>query len=211
MAKVTSSTSTSTNATPTNSNLNPNPTNNGDSNGNGSSWQQRNNETFKAYKAFATYRDMGSSRSIQIVADKLGYKTAHLCWKWSAEHDWVARCKAFDSYIQEIEQAKYKENVENALTVRYASIMERINALNSLTESLELEIYEDPGTRKKLKRSNLYLMGVKGETFNSPLLSEYRACLADLAAETGGRIRKQEISTPTAGIKVLVGVDLDKI
>lgn len=60
-------------------------------------WVQRPNETDVAFEAFRIYRDMGAARSTRVVAQTLG-KSAQLITRWSSTHNWVERCRAYDTH-----------------------------------------------------------------------------------------------------------------
>lgn len=52
-------------------------------------------ETVKAYEAFAAYRDMGTGRSLERVAED-GIKAVSTLRTWCQRHHWVDRARAFD-------------------------------------------------------------------------------------------------------------------
>jgi len=58
-------------------------------------WERRDNESNPAYEAFRAYMRI---RSTPKVGVELGKSTV-LITRWSAEHDWVARVTAYDSYL----------------------------------------------------------------------------------------------------------------
>lgn len=58
-------------------------------------WEQRPDESSKAYQAFATYRDAGVDRSIRGTGRTLG-KSRAVIETWSVRHGWVARVGAWD-------------------------------------------------------------------------------------------------------------------
>ena len=59
-------------------------------------WERQSEETPKQYEAFACYRDMGPSRSLQAVGRELG-KSRALMERWSAANGWVERARALDA------------------------------------------------------------------------------------------------------------------
>lgn len=89
-------------------------------------WDQRPNETSKAYAAFEVYRDMGLERSTADVAQELG-KSKGLIQRWSRTHGWVDRCRKFDE-----RQSKIKNEVEES-TLRQ-SYVERLAGHQDRTE-----------------------------------------------------------------------------
>lgn len=58
-------------------------------------WERQAGETVPAFEAFAKYRDLGVKRSTEKVARELG-KSTTLMHRWSAQHSWVERCRAWD-------------------------------------------------------------------------------------------------------------------
>lgn len=61
-------------------------------------WERGTNESARAYEAFVVYRDMGAARSLEKVQQKLDKSTTML-GRWSGEHNWQARVRAYDDYI----------------------------------------------------------------------------------------------------------------
>ncbi len=67
-------------------------------------YNRQDGETTKAYTAFTTYRDMGSSRSLDRVEEKIyGTQIGHKrgtnltsLKRWSREWNWVERCRDYD-------------------------------------------------------------------------------------------------------------------
>jgi hypothetical protein len=72
-------------------------------------WERQKGETTKAYAAFCAYRDYGLDRSIQKVVKKYIEKpwSMPLLLRWSAKHNWIQRCVAFDSYMDKERQKEY--------------------------------------------------------------------------------------------------------
>lgn len=58
-------------------------------------YEKLETETQKAYEAFCMYRDMGSSRSIDRVAQD-STKTRSTIRLWCKEHNWVKRAEDYD-------------------------------------------------------------------------------------------------------------------
>jgi hypothetical protein len=95
-------------------------------------WEQREKESGKAYAAFLLYRDLGrGSRSIEQAVQihrKATGKGLEKNWeKWSARHEWVKRCKAWDMYQQSLDEKALED-------LRQQKRVEIVNA--------ELEDYE---------------------------------------------------------------------
>jgi hypothetical protein len=78
-------------------------------------WEQQKKESAKAYEAFKTYLELGASRSLEMVSQKLG-KSKTICDRWSRTHQWVKRALAYDQHIAAIqEKAIEKEAVREAI------------------------------------------------------------------------------------------------
>ncbi|MGC9540023.1 hypothetical protein [Streptomyces sp. UG1] len=58
-------------------------------------WERQPGESAAAWEAFACYRDLGLSRSIGKVAERL-VKSRTLIERWSTAHRWVLRAEAWD-------------------------------------------------------------------------------------------------------------------
>ncbi|GGL03125.1 hypothetical protein [Streptomyces flaveus] len=58
-------------------------------------WERQPGESAAAWEAFACYRDLGLSRSIGKVAERLA-KSRTLIERWSTAHRWVLRAEAWD-------------------------------------------------------------------------------------------------------------------
>lgn len=70
-------------------------------------WDQMQDETDSAYDTFRAYRDLGRGhRSLKRLATARG-QDATVVARWSAQHQWVARCQAFDRALDTIEDVEY--------------------------------------------------------------------------------------------------------
>lgn len=67
-------------------------------------WEQQTKESAKAYEAAKLYFELGSDRSIDAVHKQIG-KSSRFLAKWSSEHKWVERAKAFDMHQEKIRRA----------------------------------------------------------------------------------------------------------
>jgi hypothetical protein len=73
-------------------------------------WEQRPDESPRAYAAFVAYRDMGAARSVDATAAGIaghqgGTKRAPGHFKrWSVEHQWSARARAYDEHQASLRQ-----------------------------------------------------------------------------------------------------------
>jgi hypothetical protein len=124
---------------------------------------------------------------------------------WSSRFKWSERARVFDA---EWEQLKNQER-QAELNFGLALDDERIRKLKRLAEFLEAQVYElsapDDDTGQQVYH-NVWLPDVKQigsgddaekvdiERFNSGLIIQYRETLEDLAAEVGGRVKRQEVA-----------------
>ena len=61
-------------------------------------WEKLPGESFKAFQAFALYRDLGPARSSQKVADHLS-KSGTLIRGWASKWSWQVRAAAYDNHV----------------------------------------------------------------------------------------------------------------
>lgn len=83
-------------------------------------WERRVRESAKAYAAFSSYRDMGSDRSLQKVAQSLS-KSLTLVKRWSSEHEWVERARAYDNDLARAAKAQAEKELKD-MTARHIKI-----------------------------------------------------------------------------------------
>lgn len=62
-------------------------------------WERQSKESPQAYEAFATYRDLGITRSQAKVCQQLGKSRALIC-EWAASWGWVERVRAYEAAIE---------------------------------------------------------------------------------------------------------------
>lgn len=78
-------------------------------------WEQRPNESSKAFEAALIYFQMGPARSLERVGQQLG-KSKTLMERWSSRYKWKLRAKAWDAHQVELEaaamEAKAQETAE---------------------------------------------------------------------------------------------------
>jgi len=127
--------------------------------------------------------------------------------KWSTDHSWVDRAREFDSNWEIIKNQERQKVMEYGLALDF----ERTRELKQLAEFLLAQLYEqgEGGEFHNLWVPDVKQIGsgesaeqVDIERFNSGLLSQLRGVLDDLAAETGGRIKRSDL---TSGGEKLAG------
>ena len=68
-------------------------------------WDQRDDETSKAYRAFCVYLHLGPERSIRKAHREVtGNAATSPRWfeEWSRKHDWPERAAAFDTMLNQL-------------------------------------------------------------------------------------------------------------
>ena len=98
-------------------------------------WERQKGESAKAYEAFSEYRDMGASRSLSKVAEKL-QKSGTLIGRWSGNYEGVKRAAAWDAeqdriarqaQIDEIKKMRKRHaDLATAMLVKAAKALQRI-------------------------------------------------------------------------------------
>lgn len=101
-------------------------------------WERQPGESAKAYEAFASYRDLGSERSITKVVQELN-KSRALIGRWSKDWDWVERARAWDNELARQAKAAAVKRVQD-MTGRHINIAMQLQkkALEALA-ALDLE------------------------------------------------------------------------
>jgi hypothetical protein len=184
-------------------------------------------ETDRAVQACNDYLRLGPGRSLPKLLKKLGktrknsesptdsYNTLE---RWSSDYGWPARASAYDADLEAVKNEKRRQVMEQGLALDH----ERVVKLKRLARFLEEQIFAEGKADKSDVMDgadgvdgghtypNVWLADVKqigsGESaervdlvrFNASILAEYRAALADLAAETGGR--RQRVDHAVANI-----------
>lgn len=177
-------------------------------------------ESWKSITACNDYLRMGVGRSLrklrafydkQLSEGKQIPPTKSLptLGGWSLKFQWVERSKLYD-----LEMEKEKDQIVHADLKRGLSLSGyRVEELKELFEKLKEEFWfvDENG-----KQVNLWLPDVKkigtGDDakwkdivrYNSAIINDMFRALDDLAKETGGRIRKQEMDIK--GTKIVVSL-----
>lgn len=76
-------------------------------------WERQEDESARAYEAFAVYRDMGPERSLAKVAEMVGKSTAQM-EKWSRRHSWVDRTRALADRDEMIRREAIEEHLRGS-------------------------------------------------------------------------------------------------
>ena len=71
-------------------------------------WDKQQNESQKAFDAFAMYRDL-EKRSFKAIAEKLNCSPQNI-FQWSSRFNWKGRCDAFDVEQDRQQRAEFARN-----------------------------------------------------------------------------------------------------
>jgi len=123
---------------------------------------------------------------------------------WSARYGWLARAEAYDAALENEKNARAEEIMNSGVALEHERVSELKKLAAFLTDQVEKETPE--GDRPRVWLPDVKQIGsgfdaerVDIERFNAPLFSQLRGVLDDLAQETGGRVRKQEITGKDRG------------
>lgn len=81
-------------------------------------WERQRGESQKAFEAFAIYRDMGPTRSLLKVTQKLT-KSETLIKRWSSKWNWVDRIQLYDAEMDR-QQLLQQEEERKQMAERHA-------------------------------------------------------------------------------------------
>lgn len=168
--------------------------------------ERQPNESDKAVQGCNDFLRLGPGRTQKILWTKYtksrslpptdSYDTIR---DWSSKYEWTQRAAEYDSHLEEEKNLKRQQVMSRGLALEY----ERVEELERLVRFLKGEIYHKGETGRN---DNVWLRDVKQvgtgefaervdiERFNAPIIDQFRGTLDDLAKETGGRIKKQEIA-----------------
>ena len=87
-------------------------------------WDRQEGETSQAFEAFATYRDMGSSRTQRALSERLGRTIASLS-RWAKQWRWKARIVAFETH-EDQQMRKVLLDGRTKMRARHVALASRI-------------------------------------------------------------------------------------
>ncbi len=117
-------------------------------------WERQQEESDKAYAAFATYRDLGPERSLRAVAEAIyGVRAKHgkrTVEKWSSRHGWVDRVTALEARDEMLRREAVERHMRSKahdFASRQAALLERMlgqaeKAADNADEMLEWPLAE---------------------------------------------------------------------
>ena len=170
-----------------------------------SAGERQKGETSKAVQACNDYLRMGPGRSLRALARN--YTETHrntsptqsldTLLRWSGRYAWQARAEEYDTELEARKNAEAEAVMSEGLALPY----ERVRMLKEMAADLQpLQI------RVGIKR------GEEIKIIDPAVVAQLRGTLDDLAKETGGRVKKQEL-TGKDGREIVfrIGkIDLDK-
>nr|DAG45301.1 MAG TPA: hypothetical protein [Caudoviricetes sp.] len=109
-------------------------------------WERQSGESGQAYEAFATYRDMGKSRTVSAVVKRLG-KSRSLLDRWKALWNWEERVAAYDN---DLERKAKEEAVKDRKTMLNRHIKIAMQVQKKAIEALD-KLNPDQMTAKDIK------------------------------------------------------------
>jgi hypothetical protein len=168
--------------------------------------ERRSGESDRAVQGCNDWLRMGPGRSLTVLLSR--YTSSNqdspptlsegTLKQWSSRFDWQNRAAVFDAQWEQYKNEERQRVFERELALDY----ERVDKLNRLGQFLEGQLYEqgEDGNYHNLWLPDVKVVGygefsevVDIERFNAPLVRELRETLNDLAAETGGRVKNQNI------------------
>ena len=149
-------------------------------------WERQPGESAQAYEAFAIYRDMGSNRSLRVVAEQLS-KSDTLIKRWSREKKWGERCRAYDNHLDDVARQealrKYKKmrtrHIGIALQLQEKALAELKNLPDGSMTPKDIIQFLDKAT--ELERDNR--MEEAGVTAGGKTAEEQEETVLSLADE----------------------------
>jgi len=189
-------------------------------------WDRQPGEPNNWYRRFLSYRDMphsnpplprtllGTANHEQVCKGSKKYNGTPQSWrdafkKWN----WRERAEGYDAHLQREREAVAAVERARVLTSGYALMHERVKTLNVLAKKLVADIASG-----KMYRQDVRSIGtgkearqVDVELFDEGVIRELRACLADIAAELGERVKKTETAITQLPGSIYVGVNPDDL
>ena len=87
-------------------------------------WEMQPTDTVKSFEAFQVYRDLGKTRSLPQVAEKLS-KSETIIKRWSAKHNWQERIAAWEAEQDRLIRIELTKDI-GAMRKRHADLAEAI-------------------------------------------------------------------------------------
>lgn len=91
-------------------------------------WERQLGESEAAFRFFVAYREMPRPRSLRTLERTLN-KPLTTLGTWSIKHHWVARCEAYDRYLDH-------QAVQEAIKVRKAMVERHLNLSRTIQTAI---------------------------------------------------------------------------
>ena len=110
-------------------------------------WEQREDESPQAFRAFVFYRDLGLERSLNkayraSIGDETGEKAANGTWdRWSSEYDWVERSRAYDSHVDALRRNARERKLAELEARRFEFELENQGLLENWVRNLDEKLW----------------------------------------------------------------------
>lgn len=148
------------------------------------------------YNLYESYRAQSESKT---SPEKPSSRRLATLKGWSSKFGWVERATQYDAEYE----ARKEERRQQVMNDRLALDFERVLVLQDLAAFLLSQIYEQvDGSYPNLWLPDVKQIGsgenaerVDIERFNAAIISELRGTLDDLAKETGGRLRRTDVTS----------------
>jgi hypothetical protein len=100
-------------------------------------WEMQPDESESAFRAFCLYRDMGADRRLKDVTAALEKRPEYIAQvgKWSSDHHWVQRVRAWDSHQDRLACAaalEAKQEAAKQMVKRHLLISEHLQSMASV-------------------------------------------------------------------------------
>ena len=114
---------------------------------NPAAWDCQPGESEAAHRAFLSYRDQGSDRSLDAVAQEIA-KSVPLRKCWSAHWGWVERARAWEAHLQDERDRVALREARKAEETRLRLRAKKIDLAENLLDRV-MELLEHPTVRKR--------------------------------------------------------------
>jgi len=155
-------------------------------------WDKQPAEPDEWFIRFTTFLHLGTNRSyidayrqhVKVSRSRKGTKPNHISPQWHKaihEWDWEKRAQEYDKHLNKLRiQEEEEQRRQQIMNTSYARTELRVLALMGFAKDLS----------DALKRE---------KKFNPAMMAQWRGLLDDIAKETGGRVRKNEVTGANGG------------
>lgn len=180
---------------------------------------RRECDTRKSYPALCDYLRMGVGRSIaKLHARYLKHASSEdqanpptqkisTLHTWSAKYHWQERAVEYDQRVQEWQEEQVKQGMREGLALDHYRVEELKGIFDRLKRELEANDALWLEDKKQLgKGEQMEIIDIV--RYNTSLINDLRGVLDDLAQETGGRIRRTDVTSKGQQVgtqKIVIG------